>query len=110
MGKIQSDFSTAQQIATKMNSSLNLIKRGKGINVQIDGKTNLTVVTAGKSINTKLKSSVQQYSSGLKQFMTDLKSVAASFEGADKEAGNQFGLTDVVKDASTFVDAVKGKK
>lgn len=107
---IQSNLDTAQQIATALNSAVTKIQGTSRNSVTSDNSSNIAVVGKASDITSALVDIVQQYQVGLKQMMTDIHSVAKSFESTDQELSKHFyqlSNQDIAKDRATYNLALK---
>lgn len=90
MGKLQSNFQTAEQIATQMGRASDLIQSATSRSITKSNRTTLTVNAQAQSANDETMQLTKQIYDGFQQGINNIRSVVKDFERMDNELHNNF--------------------
>lgn len=89
MGQFQSNFQTAQQIATQMRTASNIIQSATNRSITKATRTTLSVNFKAQEANQQMLDLTKQFSVS-QQAVDNIHSVAQEFERMDNELHNTF--------------------
>ena len=89
MGQFQSNFQTAQQIATQMRTASNIIQSATNRSITKATRTTLSVNFKAQEANQQMLDLTKQFSA-FQQAVDNIHSVAQEFERMDNELHNTF--------------------
>lgn len=90
MGQFQSNFQTAQQIATQMRTASNIIQSATNRSITKAKRTTLSVNSKAQEANQQMLDFTKQFSTAFQQAVDNIHSVAQEFERMDNELHNTF--------------------
>lgn len=90
MGQFQSNFQTAQQIATQMRASSDTIQGATNRSIKRATRTTLSVNSKAQEANQQALELTKQFCSAFQQAVDNIHSVAQEFERMDNELHNTF--------------------
>ncbi|HDR6287641.1 TPA: TIGR04197 family type VII secretion effector [Bacillus cereus] len=90
MGQFQSNFQTAQQIATQMRTASNIIQSATNRSITMATRTTLSVNSKAQEANQQMLDFTKQFSTAFQQAVDNIHSVAQEFERMDNELHNTF--------------------
>ncbi|HCX49002.1 MAG TPA: TIGR04197 family type VII secretion effector [Bacillus sp. (in: Bacteria)] len=90
MGQFQSNFQTAQQIATQMRTASNIIQSATNRSITKTTRTTLSVNSKAQEANQQMLDFTKQFSTAFQQAIDNIHSVAQEFERMDNELHNTF--------------------
>ncbi|WP_114556448.1 TIGR04197 family type VII secretion effector [Bacillus sp. PF5] len=90
MGQFQSNFQTAQQIATQMRTASNIIQSATNRSITKATRTTLSVNFKAQEANQQMLDLTKQFSAAFQQEVDNIHSVAQEFERMDNELHNTF--------------------
>ncbi|EMA7396358.1 TIGR04197 family type VII secretion effector [Bacillus cereus] len=90
MGQFQSNFQTAQQIATLMRTASNIIQSATNRSITKATRTTLSVNFKAQEANQQMLDLTKQFSAAFQQAVDNIHSVAQEFERMDNELHNTF--------------------
>ncbi|HDR6269827.1 TPA: TIGR04197 family type VII secretion effector [Bacillus cereus] len=90
MGQFQSNFQTAQQIATQMRTASNIIQSATNRSITKATRTTLSVNSKAQEANQQMLDFTKQFSTAFQQAVDSIHSVAQEFERMDNELHNTF--------------------
>ncbi|MDZ4523131.1 TIGR04197 family type VII secretion effector [Bacillus cereus group sp. BceL300] len=90
MGQFQSNFQTAQQIATQMRTASNIIQSATNRSITKATRTTLAVNFKAQEANQQMLDLTKQFSAAFQQAVDNIHSVAQEFERMDNELHNTF--------------------
>ncbi|WP_141546995.1 TIGR04197 family type VII secretion effector [Bacillus pseudomycoides] len=90
MGQFQSNFQTAQQIATQMRAASDTIQGATNRSIKRATRTTLSVNSKAQEANQQALELTKQFCSGFQQAVDNIHSVAQEFERMDNELHNTF--------------------
>jgi type VII secretion effector (TIGR04197 family) len=90
MGQFQSNFQTAQQIATQMRTASNIIQSATNRSITKARRTTLSVNSKAQEANQQMLDFTKQFSTAFQQAIDNIHSVAQEFERMDNELHNTF--------------------
>ncbi|CAI8990583.1 MULTISPECIES: TIGR04197 family type VII secretion effector [Bacillus] len=90
MGKFQSNFQVAQQIATQMRNASDTIQSATSRSIIKATRTTLSVNSKAQEANQQVLDLTKQFSAAFQQAADNIHSVANEFERMDKELQNTF--------------------
>ena len=97
MGQFQSNFQTAQQIATQMRTASNIIQSATNRSITKAARTTLSVNSKAQEANQQMLDFTKQFSTAFQQAIDNIHSVAQEFERMDNELQKLFA------DVTTYV-------
>ena len=90
MGQFQSNFQTAQQIATQMRTASNIIQSATNRSITKATRTTLSVNSKAQEANQQMLDFTKQFSTAFQQAVDNIHSVAKEFERMDHKLQNNF--------------------
>ncbi|MCU4930891.1 TIGR04197 family type VII secretion effector [Bacillus cereus] len=90
MGKFQSNFQTAEQIATQMRNASDTIQSAINHSITKANRTTLTVNSKAQEANQQALDLTKQFCAAFQQAVDNIHSVANEFERMDNELQNTF--------------------
>ncbi|MBJ8204717.1 TIGR04197 family type VII secretion effector [Bacillus cereus] len=90
MGQFQSNFQTAEQIATQMRNVSDTIQSAINRSITKANRTTLTVISKAQEANQQALDLTKQFCSAFQQAVDNIHSVANEFERMDNELQNTF--------------------
>ncbi|MGW6192466.1 TIGR04197 family type VII secretion effector [Bacillus cereus] len=90
MGQFQSNFQTAQQIATQMRVASDIIQGVTNRSIKRATRTTLSVNSKAQEANQQTLELTKQFCSAFQQAVDNIHSVAQEFERMDNELHNTF--------------------
>ncbi|PEC99994.1 TIGR04197 family type VII secretion effector [Bacillus cereus] len=90
MGQFQSNFQTAEQIATQMRNAFDTIQSAINRSITKANRTTLTVNSKAQEANQQALDLTKQFCSAFQQAVDNIHSVANEFERMDNELQNTF--------------------
>lgn len=90
MGQFQSNFQTAQQIATQMRTASNIIQSATNRSITKATRTTLSVNFKAQEANQQMLDFTKHFSTAFQQAIDNIHSVAQEFERMDNELHNTF--------------------
>ncbi|WP_142323126.1 TIGR04197 family type VII secretion effector [Bacillus cereus] len=90
MGQFQSNFQTAQQIATQMRTASNIIQSATNRSITKATRTTLSVNSKAQEANQQMLDFTKQFSTAFQQAIDNIHSAAQEFERMDNELHNTF--------------------
>ncbi|EOO73343.1 TIGR04197 family type VII secretion effector [Bacillus cereus] len=90
MGQFQSNFQSAQQIATQMRAASDTIQSATNRSITKATRTTLSVNSKAKEANQQVLDLTKQFSAAFQQAVDNIHSVANEFERMDNELQNTF--------------------
>ncbi|OXB96474.1 TIGR04197 family type VII secretion effector [Bacillus sp. M13(2017)] len=90
MGQFQSNFQTAQQIATQMRTASNIIQSATNRPITKATRTTLSVNSKAQEANQQMLDFTKQFSTAFQQAVDNIHSVAQEFERMDNELHKTF--------------------
>ncbi|ENQ3107750.1 TIGR04197 family type VII secretion effector [Bacillus cereus] len=85
MGQFQSNFQTAQQIATQMGNAADTIQSATSRSITKSSRTTLSVNSKAQEANQQALELTKQFYSAFQQAVNNIHSVAQDFERMDNE-------------------------
>ncbi|PEO85376.1 TIGR04197 family type VII secretion effector [Bacillus pseudomycoides] len=90
MGQFQSNFQTAEQIATQMRNASDTIQSATNRSITKAARTTLSVNSKAQEANQQMLDLTKQFSTAFQQAVDNIHSVAKEFERMDNELHNTF--------------------
>ncbi|MFJ9301982.1 TIGR04197 family type VII secretion effector [Bacillus toyonensis] len=90
MGQFQSNFQSAQQIATQMRSASGAIQSATNHSIKKATRTTLSVNSKAQEANQQVLDLTKQFSAAFQQAVDNIHLVAKEFERMDHELHNNF--------------------
>ncbi|WP_242272144.1 TIGR04197 family type VII secretion effector [Bacillus cereus group sp. BfR-BA-01310] len=90
MGQFQSNFQSAQQIATQMRAASDTIQSATSRSITKATRTTLAVNSKAQEVNQQVLDLTKQFSAAFQQAVNNIHSVANEFERMDNELQNTF--------------------
>ncbi|EPC8420800.1 TIGR04197 family type VII secretion effector [Bacillus wiedmannii] len=90
MGQFQSNFQSAQQIATQMRAASDTIQSATNRSIKKATRTTLSVNSKAQEMNHQFLDLTKQFSTGFQQAVDNIHSVAKEFERMDHKLHNTF--------------------
>ncbi|WP_242274694.1 TIGR04197 family type VII secretion effector [Bacillus cereus group sp. BfR-BA-01310] len=90
MGQFQSNFQSAQQIATQMRAASDTIQSATNRSIKKATRTTLSVNSKAQEVNQQVLDLTKQFSVAFQQAVDNIHSVANEFERMDNELQNTF--------------------
>ncbi|WP_144467139.1 TIGR04197 family type VII secretion effector [Bacillus toyonensis] len=90
MGQFQSNFQSAQQIATQMRAASDTIQSATNRSIKKATRTTLSVNSKAQEVNQQVLDLTKQFSTAFQQVVDNIHSVAKEFERMDHELQNNF--------------------
>ncbi|MGR3774571.1 TIGR04197 family type VII secretion effector [Bacillus paramycoides] len=90
MGQFQSNFQSAQQIATQMRAASDTIQSATNRSITKATRTTLAVNSKAQEVNQQVLDLTKQFSAAFQQAVNNIHSVANEFERMDNELQNTF--------------------
>ncbi|WP_144517591.1 TIGR04197 family type VII secretion effector [Bacillus sp. FDAARGOS_235] len=90
MGQFQSNFQSAQQIATQMRSASGTIQSATKRSIKKATRTTLSVNSKAQEANQQVLDLTKQFSAAFQQAVDNIHLVAKEFERMDHELHNNF--------------------
>ncbi|HDX9651236.1 MULTISPECIES: TIGR04197 family type VII secretion effector [Bacillus] len=90
MGQFQSNFQSAQQIATQMRAASDTIQSATNRSIKKATRTTLSVNSKAQEANQQLLDLTKQFSAAFQQAVDNIHLVAKEFERMDHELHNTF--------------------
>ncbi|MGE7875248.1 TIGR04197 family type VII secretion effector [Bacillus paramycoides] len=90
MGQFQSNFQSAQQIATQMRAASDTIQSATNRSITKATRTTLSVNSKSQEANQQVLDLTKQFSAAFQQAVDNIHSVANEFERMDNELQNNF--------------------
>ncbi|MED1431614.1 MULTISPECIES: TIGR04197 family type VII secretion effector [Bacillus] len=90
MGQFQSNFQTAQQIATQMRTASDIIQSATSRSITKATRTTLSVNFKAQEANQQVLDLTKQFSAAFQQAVDNIHSVSNEFERMDNELQNIF--------------------
>ncbi|WP_141541343.1 TIGR04197 family type VII secretion effector [Bacillus cereus] len=90
MGQFQSNFQSAQQIATQMRSASDTIQSATNRSIKKATRTTLSVNSKAQEANQQALDLTKQFSATFQQAVDNIHLVAKEFERMDHELHNNF--------------------
>ncbi|MBN9901390.1 MULTISPECIES: TIGR04197 family type VII secretion effector [Bacillus cereus group] len=90
MGQFQSNFQTAEQIATQMRNASDTIQSAINRSITKANRTTLTVNSKAQEANQQALDLTKQFCAAFQQAVDNIHSVANEFERMDNELQNTF--------------------
>ncbi|ANC22881.1 creatininase (plasmid) [Bacillus cereus] len=90
MGQFQSNFQTAEQIATQMRNASDTIQSAINRSITKANRTTLTVNSKAQEANQQALDLTKQFCAAFQQVVDNIHSVANEFERMDNELQNTF--------------------
>ncbi|CAH2462753.1 MULTISPECIES: TIGR04197 family type VII secretion effector [Bacillus] len=90
MGQFQSNFQSAQQIATQMRAASDTIQSATNRPITKATRTTLSVNSKAQEANQQMLDFTKQFSTAFQQAVDNIHSVAKEFERMDYELHNIF--------------------
>ncbi|OTY74255.1 type VII secretion effector [Bacillus thuringiensis serovar canadensis] len=90
MGQFQSNFQSAQQIATQMRSASDTIQSATNRSIKKATRTTLSVNSKAQEANQQALDLTKQFSAAFQQAVDNIHLVAKEFERMDHELHNNF--------------------
>ncbi|WP_426952530.1 TIGR04197 family type VII secretion effector [Bacillus mycoides] len=90
MGQFQSNFQTAEQIATQMRNASDTIQSAINPSITKANRTTLTVNSKAQEANQQALYLTKQFCAAFQQAVDNIHSVANEFERMDNELQNTF--------------------
>ncbi|MEI4801985.1 TIGR04197 family type VII secretion effector [Bacillus sp. FJAT-51639] len=85
MGQFQSNFQTAQQIATQMGTAADTIQSATNRSITKSSRTTLSINSKAQEVNQQALELTKQFYSAFQQAVNNIHSVAQEFERMDNE-------------------------
>ncbi|SFI02043.1 MULTISPECIES: TIGR04197 family type VII secretion effector [unclassified Bacillus (in: firmicutes)] len=98
MGQFQSNFQTAGQIATQMETAANTIQSATSRSITKSERTTLSVNAKAQEANQQALELTKQFYSAFQQAVSNIHSVANEFERMDNALQNNFSQLSFNKD------------
>lgn len=90
MGQFQSNFQTAEQIATQMGTASDTIQNAANKSITQASRTTLTINSQAQEVNQQAVQAANQFHTGFQQVINNIQSVAKEFERMDNELHKNF--------------------
>ncbi|SFC32313.1 type VII secretion effector, SACOL2603 family [Bacillus sp. 491mf] len=90
MGQFQSNFQTAEQIATQMGTASDTIQSATNKSITKAERTTLSINAKAQEANQQAFDLTKQFYSAFQQGVNDIHSVAQDFERMDNELQKNF--------------------
>ncbi|HFU7072530.1 TIGR04197 family type VII secretion effector [Bacillus cereus] len=90
MGQFQSNFQTAEQIATQMRNASDIIQSAINCSITKSNRTTLTVNSKAQEANQQALDLTKQFCASFQQAVDNIHSVANEFERMDNELQHTF--------------------
>ncbi|ENQ3108403.1 TIGR04197 family type VII secretion effector [Bacillus cereus] len=90
MGQFQSNFQTAEQIATQMGTASDAIQSATNKSITKAERTTLSINAKAQEANQQAFDLTKQFYSAFQQGVNDIHSVAQDFERMDNELQKNF--------------------
>ncbi|HHT7155663.1 TIGR04197 family type VII secretion effector (plasmid) [Bacillus thuringiensis] len=90
MGQLQSNFQTAEQIATQMRNASDTIQSAINLSITKANRTTLTVNSKAQEANQQALDLTKKFCAAFQQAVDNIHSVANEFERMDNELQNTF--------------------
>ena len=98
MGKIQSNFQTAEQIATQMGTASDVIQSATSKSITKSAGTTLTVNAEAQGVNEQAVQLTKQFYDVFQQGINNIRSVVKEFERMDNDLQKSFSNSPLMKD------------
>lgn len=111
MGQFQSNFQTAEQIATQMGTASDTIQSATNRSITKSERTTLSINFKAQEANQQALNLTTQFYSAFQQGIHNIHSVAKEFERMDNELQKNFHNSPLIKDhltnMTTYVNVKK---
>lgn len=111
MGQFQSNFQTAEQIATQMGMASDAIQSATNKSITKSERTTLSVNYKAQEVNQQALDLIKQFYVAFQQGINNIHSVAQEFERMDNELQKNFNHSsfrkDFLADMGTYANAKK---
>ncbi|CAG9611991.1 hypothetical protein BACCIP111899_01163 [Bacillus rhizoplanae] len=111
MGQFQSNFQTAEQIATQMGTAADTIQSATNRSITKSERTTLSVNSKAQEANQQTLDLTKQFYAAFQQGVNNIHSVAQEFERMDNELQKNFNgspfMKDPLADMTTYANAKK---